>query len=143
ERADPLFRRQPTKFRSRTRHHVGGVRWVAWPVHRFDSRLGTLPVLYRWATPRGNAWTLSHGVANLTISAPTRTAMTQPHSTRPITGLLTAVTALVAATLRVLALLPNVYAMGALGLYSGGRLRWWLAWVPPMAGTAVPGVLLE
>jgi len=69
--------------------------------------------------------------------------MTQPHSNRTITGLLTAVTALVAATLRVLALLPNVYAMGALGLYSGGRLRWWLAWVPPLAVMAVTDVLLE
>src|SRR5438552_19194948 len=40
---------------------------------------------------------------------------------------------LAAIALRVGEWLPNVTAVGALALYAGGRLRWWLAWVPPLA----------
>jgi hypothetical protein len=66
-----------------------------------------------------------------------------PHSNPPehrpfAAGAIAALAAVGAAALRVFAVLPNISPVGALGLFAGGRLRWWLAWVPPvavMAGT--------
>jgi len=49
----------------------------------------------------------------------------------------------VAAALRLGAWLPNVTAVGALALYSGSRLRPWLAWIPALAVMALTDVLLE
>jgi hypothetical protein len=48
----------------------------------------------------------------------------------------------VAAALRLGAWIPNVTAVGALALYAGGRTRWWLAWLPPLAVMAVTDLLL-
>ena len=48
----------------------------------------------------------------------------------------------VAAALRLGAWIPNVTAVGALALYAGGRVRPWLAWVPPLAVMAATDALL-
>lgn len=58
-------------------------------------------------------------------------------------GPLTVSTAVAAAVIRTFALLPNVSPVGGLALYSGGRLRWWLAWVPPLAVMAVSDLILQ
>jgi hypothetical protein len=73
-------------------------------------------------------------------------AMTVPNDRatrdRTVSWALTALTAAAAIALR-LARVPNIYAVGALGLYAGGRLRWWLAWVPSMAVMAVTDLILQ
>jgi len=56
-------------------------------------------------------------------------------------GPLTALTAAAAVGLRLLRV-PNIDAVGALGLYAGSRLPLWLAWVPPLAVMAVADVIL-
>ncbi|HEX4590419.1 MAG TPA: DUF6580 family putative transport protein [Gemmataceae bacterium] len=56
-------------------------------------------------------------------------------------GILTALTAAAAVALR-LARVPNVTAVGALGLYAGARLPLWLAWMPSMAVMAVTDLVL-
>jgi hypothetical protein len=59
--------------------------------------------------------------------------MPQPTSTdRNTSWLLTAVTAATAFGLR-LARIPNIYAVGGLGIYAGARLPLWLAWIPSLA----------
>ncbi len=55
---------------------------------------------------------------------------------------LIALTAAVAVALR-LARVPNIFAVGALGLYAGRRLPLWLAWVPSMAVMALTDKILE
>jgi hypothetical protein len=55
---------------------------------------------------------------------------------------LTALTAIAAFGLR-LARVPNIYAVGALGLYAGARLPLWLAWVPSIAVMAVSDFILQ
>jgi hypothetical protein len=57
-------------------------------------------------------------------------------------GPLTALSAAAAAGLR-LARVPNINAVGALGLYAGSRLPLWVAWVPPMAVMAVTDLILS
>lgn len=73
-------------------------------------------------------------------------AVTTPNdrttSDRTISWGLTALTAAAAIAIR-LARVPNVFAVGALGLYAGGRLRWWLAWAPSMAVMAVTDLILQ
>jgi hypothetical protein len=49
----------------------------------------------------------------------------------------------VAAALRLGAWLPNVTAVGALAIYSGSRLKPWLAWIPALAVMAVTDLLLQ
>jgi hypothetical protein len=61
---------------------------------------------------------------------------------RTVSWTLTALTAVVAVGLR-LARVPNIYAVGALGLYAGGRLRWWMAWVPSMAVMVLTDLILQ
>jgi hypothetical protein len=58
-------------------------------------------------------------------------------------GPLAVSTAIAAAIIRTFALLPNVSPVGGLALYSGSRLRWWLAWVPPLAVMAISDVILS
>jgi hypothetical protein len=55
---------------------------------------------------------------------------------------LVAVTAAIAVGMR-LALVPNIFAVGALGLYAGRRLPLWFAWVPSMAVMAITDLILE
>jgi hypothetical protein len=55
---------------------------------------------------------------------------------------------LLAASLTAIALrlgewIPNVTAVGALALYAGGRLRWWLACVLPIAVMACTDLILQ
>src|SRR6478752_761702 len=50
---------------------------------------------------------------------------------------------LTAIALRLGEWIPNVTAVGALALYAGGRLRWWLAWLPPLAVMAVSDLVLQ
>src|SRR5436190_10116550 len=50
---------------------------------------------------------------------------------------------LAAVVLRIGEWVPNVTAVGALALYAGGRLRWWLAWLPPLAVMAATDVALS
>jgi hypothetical protein len=65
------------------------------------------------------------------------------HNENPkTTWALTALTAAAAIALR-LARVPNVFAVGALGLYAGGRLRWWWAWVPSMAVMVISDLILQ
>jgi hypothetical protein len=45
--------------------------------------------------------------------------------------------------LRLGRLLPNVTAVGALALYSGSRLKPWIAWLPPIAVMAVTDLFLN
>jgi hypothetical protein len=45
--------------------------------------------------------------------------------------------------LRLGRLLPNVTAVGALALYSGSRLKPWIAWMPPIAVMAVTDLFLN
>lgn len=72
--------------------------------------------------------------------------MTEPndHTTpnRTVTWGLVALTAAVAVGMR-LALVPNIFAAGALGLYAGRRLPLWFAWVPSMALMALTDIILE
>jgi len=60
-----------------------------------------------------------------------------------VTAGLLLLASLVAAAFRLGAWIPNVTAVGALALYAGGRTRWWLAWLPPLAVMAVTDILLE
>jgi hypothetical protein len=60
---------------------------------------------------------------------------------RTTSSFLTAVTAAVAVALR-LARIPNIFAVGSLGLYAGARLPLWLAWIPSMAVMAVTDEIL-
>jgi hypothetical protein len=60
-----------------------------------------------------------------------------------VTGAIAAAGTVGAAALRVAAVLPNVTAVGALGLFAGGRLPRWLAWAPPLAVMAVTDVALH
>lgn len=53
------------------------------------------------------------------------------------------VASLTAIALRLGEWIPNVTAVGALALYAGGRLRWWLAWAPPIAVMAVSDLVLQ
>jgi hypothetical protein len=48
----------------------------------------------------------------------------------------------VAAALR-LVQIPNIHAVGALGLYAGGRLPLWLAWLPSLAVMAGTDLVLQ
>jgi hypothetical protein len=60
--------------------------------------------------------------------------MQQPSSIdRPISWTLAGLGSVAAACLRVFAILPNISAVGGLALFCGGRLKWWFAWVPPLA----------
>ncbi len=69
--------------------------------------------------------------------------MQHPSSTdRPVAWPLTGVTAAAAVGLRLLRV-PNIYAVGALGLYAGARLPLWLAWLPSMAVMAVSDLILQ
>ena len=61
---------------------------------------------------------------------------------RSVNWPLTAVTAAVAVGLR-LARIPNIYAVGTLGLYAGARLPLWLAWMPSMAVMALTDLYLS
>src|SRR5262245_49035410 len=64
---------------------------------------------------------------------------------RPVTltaGVLL-VASLTAIALRLGEWVPNVTAVGALALYAGGRLRWWLAWVPPIAVMTLSDLVLQ
>src|SRR4051794_33866161 len=60
-----------------------------------------------------------------------------------VTAGLLILASLLATELRLGAWIPNVTAVGALALYAGGRMRWWLAWLPPLAVMAVTDLLLE
>jgi len=53
------------------------------------------------------------------------------------------VASLTAIALRLGEWIPNVTAVGALALYAGGRLRWWLAWLPPIAVMAFTDLVLQ
>src|SRR5436190_19683347 len=53
------------------------------------------------------------------------------------------VASLTAIALRLGEWFPNVTAVGALALYAGGRLRWWLAWLPPIAVMAFTDLVLQ
>ncbi|HTK78092.1 MAG TPA: DUF6580 family putative transport protein [Gemmataceae bacterium] len=53
------------------------------------------------------------------------------------------VASLTAIALRLGEWIPNVTAVGALALYAGGRLRWWLAWLPPIAVMATADWILQ
>lgn len=53
------------------------------------------------------------------------------------------VASLTAIALRLGEWIPNVTAVGALALYAGGRLRWWLAWLPPIAVMAFADLILQ
>jgi hypothetical protein len=53
------------------------------------------------------------------------------------------VASLTAIALRLGEWIPNVTAVGALALYAGGRLRWWLAWLPPIAVMVVSDLVLQ
>lgn len=53
------------------------------------------------------------------------------------------VASLTAIALRLGEWIPNVTAVGALALYAGGRLRWWLAWLPPIAVMAIADWILQ
>ncbi|HEY1377475.1 MAG TPA: DUF6580 family putative transport protein [Gemmataceae bacterium] len=69
--------------------------------------------------------------------------MQHPTSTdRPVAWSLTGLTGAAAIALRLLRV-PNIYAVGALGLYAGARLPLWLAWVPSMAVMAVSDLILQ
>src|SRR5215212_5444870 len=70
----------------------------------------------------------------------TETAM--PNSTPKPAATLTLLTMAAAVGLR-LARVPNVSAVGALGLFAGGRLPLWLAWAPPLAVMAVADLILS
>jgi hypothetical protein len=64
---------------------------------------------------------------------------------RPVTltaGVLL-VASLMAIALRLGEWIPNVTAVGALALYAGGRLRWWLGWLAPIAVMAVSDLVLQ
>jgi hypothetical protein len=66
-----------------------------------------------------------------------------PPEHRPFAaGAIAALAAVGAAALRVFAVLPNISPVGALGLFAGGRLRWWLAWLPPVAVMAISDQIL-
>jgi hypothetical protein len=67
--------------------------------------------------------------------------MDKTTANRPTSWTLTGLTAAAAVGLR-LARVPNVNAVGTLGLYVGGRLPWWLAWVPSMAVMAATDLIL-
>jgi hypothetical protein len=58
------------------------------------------------------------------------------------TGVLLAAS-LWAVALRLGEWIPNVTAVGALALYAGGRLRGWLAWIPPIAVMAGTDLILH
>jgi len=64
-----------------------------------------------------------------------------PNSTPKPAATLTLLTMAAAVGLR-LARVPNVSAVGALGLFAGGRLPLWLAWAPPLAVMAVADLIL-
>ena len=53
------------------------------------------------------------------------------------------VASLTAIGLRLGEWIPNVTAVGALALYAGGRLRWWLAWALPIAVMAYTDAVLQ
>lgn len=63
-------------------------------------------------------------------------------TTHPRSWALTALASMAAICIRAFALVPNMSPVGALSLYSGGRLRWWLAWIPPIAVMAISDVIL-
>ena len=54
-----------------------------------------------------------------------------PRRSSTLTAGVLLVASLTAIALRLGEWIPNVTAVGALALYAGGRLRWWLAWLPP------------
>ena len=60
-----------------------------------------------------------------------------------VTASVLLVASLTAIALRLGEWIPNVTAVGALALYAGGRLRWWLAWLPPIAVMAVSDLVLQ
>src|SRR5205807_115450 len=68
-------------------------------------------------------------------------AFMQPANTKPA-GALTTLTAAMAVGLRLIRI-PNIYAVGALGLYAGARLPLWLAWLPSMGVMVVTDLLLS
>lgn len=62
---------------------------------------------------------------------------------RTLTAGVLLVASLTAIALRLGEWIPNVTAVGALALYAGGRLRWSLAWLPPIAVMAVSDLVLQ
>ncbi len=71
--------------------------------------------------------------------------MSPPNSTRLVTGLLTTSAAITAAVFRLIPYAyrpPNFHPVGALSLYSGGRLPGWLALLLPLAVMAGTDALL-
>jgi hypothetical protein len=59
------------------------------------------------------------------------------------TVLIVGVTSILAVALRLGMWLPNVKPLGSLGLYSGSRMRLWLAWVPAIGVMLVTDWLLR
>jgi hypothetical protein len=59
-----------------------------------------------------------------------------------LAGALTVLTSIAAVALRLVPGIPNIYAVGALGLYAGARLPLWIAWAPSMAVMAVTDLYL-